>query len=119
MLKNMESLERRRIRDRIVSKGRTKVRQQIVNGSYADEVRYSSKTVNTEESISNKSSLKEMIRAIEEDRMRRMVYDKEYQRIDLEDWHKMRARQDRSIQIQEESKNKQGTHKFTVKLWTQ
>jgi len=92
---------KKRLRDMVVVRERGKIRKKIKEGTYMSEMREKYGILNENEFISDKSFLSEMVTAIENDRARRMVYDKNYQRIDLDDWIRLRDKKERNKRIKE------------------
>lgn len=101
----MINSERKKLRDKVVLKGRSEIRRKIKEGSYMEDIRKENKILNKDEFISNADFLQEMITQIEYDRLRRVVYDKNYQRIDLNDWKRMINKKIRNRMLREKNKS--------------
>ena len=91
----------RKLRDKRRDKGRIEIDRKIRDGTYMTEMRMKYGIINEAEFISDKDFLKDMIFSIEEDRLRRMVYDKSYQRLDLNEWIEQRDKKIRNRDLKE------------------
>jgi hypothetical protein len=91
----MESIDKRKYRDKIVVRGRSEIRRRLKVGDYMDEKRKEYGIMNESEFVLDKEFLNSMITDIESSRMKRMIYDKDYQNIDLNRWYEMRKKLDK------------------------
>ncbi len=104
----------RKLRDKRRDKGRMEINKKIKEGTYMSEMREKYGIMNEAKFISDKDFLKDMIFSIEEDRLRRMVYDKSYQRLDLDEWIEQRDKKVRNRDLKERMELKKFVQKKKV-----
>ncbi len=105
MIMNDSSIERLRLRNKIVSEGRTKLDKSIKTGAYIELVKKERDVMDMNSILLDKEFFDDMKKEIERNRERRIVYDKDYKESDLNDWRKKNKRRLILREISKKSKN--------------